>query len=271
MLDRTMTAKSMMIAAGVAAALAFCSCRTGGESTAVLPAGWPHEIAGRKLYAYEYGFVYATRKAAANQVQNLLEAAVADAAEDGAARPIPGLVLVMDRGEKPPIDVVQLFRVAGATDLRNISEEDPVMSEAIAKAREQVEEEGIDPNHVLAFVPLPFSPKLLSALLPGLPEDAPRRVGWCLALPTDECVRAGIEWKTNAAVRGDKPGSVKEFVTRTVVPAVQKRAVAQMRRTEQILMYKLLITAQQNLSAEQKKAKAAAYEKKLNLTEGEER
>jgi hypothetical protein len=253
----------------VAAALLSGSCRTGGESGGTTPRNWPVEIGGRLLFSYDYGHVYARRRAVADQMGELITAVVKDAGQDGQIVAVPGLILVMDSGENPPIDVRQLFRIARDAGLPEAGQDMRLVSEAITRIREQVEG-GIDPNRMLGLAPLPFAPSLLPRLVKGLPPDADQEVGWCLVVPTDQCVRTTLEQTIESATARESLSPIRQLMT-TLSPMIERQAVEQMKKTRRALVYELLIHAQRDLSAEQKKAKGAAYEEKLDLIEGQGR
>ncbi|HUV66048.1 MAG TPA: hypothetical protein VMW24_19285, partial [Sedimentisphaerales bacterium] len=93
------------------AALLLCSLPQfpawGGDSKSEPPAkkGWPKQLDTRKLYPSKCGFVYAVGDSAAAQVNKLIEAAVKESQQNGVKEPKAGLVLVVDRDDRPPFSV----------------------------------------------------------------------------------------------------------------------------------------------------------------------
>ena len=74
-------------------------------------------------------------------------------------------------------------------------------------------------------VPLPVAPALLPTLVKELPRDAPQHVGWCLVVPTDECVRATLKQMMAPATKEDKPSATRQLISTVLVPAIEKQAV----------------------------------------------
>src|SRR5210317_1306962 len=88
------------------------------------PDSWPTQLDKRKLYAYECGYVYAGSKSSANKINKLLKTVAKELKECGIEKATKGLVVVMDKKEKPPFELDDLIaKVSKKDDERNGEQE----------------------------------------------------------------------------------------------------------------------------------------------------
>ncbi|MBN1508831.1 MAG: hypothetical protein JW955_18425 [Sedimentisphaerales bacterium] len=234
-------------------------------SPAKASGSWPQQSGPRKLHPWKCGFVYAKSKSVAGQVQKLLETAIEDARADGVGSPKAGLVLVMEVKEAFPFDVDQLLEAAGK--VKTDAESDKALT-SLAEAKEKMEKDGLDIAVVLSMTPLPIAPAVLRQVAGELPEDLEQQIAWCVVVPTSKCIKTGFKKILDAEMKKSKPGLAERAALAAMMPVIERKVVAQMKKAQQALLYQLLVEAQSDLSAEQKKQKVDAYKQKLGLDKG---
>ena len=226
---------------------------------------WPQQFGPRKLHPWQYGFVYARNKSVAGQVQKMLETAIKDAGADGMAGPTAGLVVVLDTKEAFPFDVDRLIE---ATRKAKTDAETEKAVKMLAEAKAKMEKEGLDITSVLSIMPLPILPATLRQVAPEFPEDVEQQIAWCVVVPTGRCIKAGFKKIIDAAMKKEKAGLAKRAALAAMMPIVERKVVAQMKKVQQATVYESLVHVQSNLLADQKKQKVDTYKQKLGLNEG---
>jgi hypothetical protein len=244
----------------VAAALWLCSLVVGVSLT--VPSGdWPQQINGRILSRCECGFVYARERSAAGQVQEVLATVIEDMKTDGAVAVPPGLVLATDADEEYPCDPNRLADAVKKTD----PNDSHGTLKAISAARKQSRDMGLDTATLLSAGPLPIPPSALHEIATAFPADVERQIGWCVIVPTDGCLKAGLKETMDAAMKKEKPGLAKRMMLRAAMPLVERQVMSMMKKGRQAALYGFLLQTQKDLSPEQRQAKIDAYKEKLGL------
>ena len=235
------------------------------RSAGPAPKGWPEQLGKRKLNSCEYGFVYAGKKSAAGAVEKVLAAAMKDAQQDGVTEPRAGLVLVMDVKEKPPFELTKLIEVLST---HNTSTADPKTADtlkSLAEAKEGLEKIGMDANALLSLAPISIEPTVLPDVVGEFPKGAEEQIGWCLIVPTDRSVKAGMKKMISAGMKKEKVGLAERLLVGAMMPMIEKKATQQMKKASQAVVYELLLAGQKDLPEEQKQEKIRAYKQKLGL------
>ena len=255
------------------AALLLCSfaCLVGaddGSPPKAASAGWPEQFGPRKLYPSDYGLVYAKDKSAAKQAQKTLADVVKDAERDGAAGPIAGLVLVMDVKEKFPFEIDALLQAASKVQTQDVNDQSKDVLESLAKSKEEMGQHGLDVETVLSIMPIPIKPVVLREIVREFPKDVDRKIDWCVVVPTSRCTKAGFKKIINAAMKEQKPGLAERAAMAAMMPLIERKVASEMKKTQQALLYELLLEVRKDLSAEQKARKVDAYKQELGLDGG---
>lgn len=235
------------------------------RSVSQTPKDWPEQLGKRKLNSCEYGFVYAGRKSEVGAVEKVLAAAMKDARQDGVTEPKAGLVLVVDAKEKPPFELTKLIEVLSTRDTSTSDPNTADTLKALTEARKGLEEAGIDANSLLCIAPIPIEPAILPEMIGQFPKGVEQHVGWCLIVPTDSSVKAGMKTMIDAGMKKEKAGLAERLLVGAMMPMIEKKAVQQMKKAAQAAVYELLMAGQEDLPEEQKQEKVKAYKKKLGL------
>ncbi len=257
------------IASGLVVLLVYsCGVMTGTEnsrSAGQAPKGWPEQLGKRKLNSCEYGFVYAAKKSAAGVVEKVLATVVKDARRDGVTEPKAGLILVMDVKEKPPFEVTRLMEVLSESDAQTAGKKpgDPLKS--LAEAEEEMEKMGMDMNVLLCLAPIPIEPAVLPEVVGEFPKGVEQQIGWCLVVPTDRSVKAGMKKMIDAGMKKEKVGLAERLLVGAMMPMIEQKAAQQMKKTWQAVAYQLLVEGQEDLPEEQRQEKIRAYRQSLGL------
>jgi hypothetical protein len=237
----------------------------GSASQRQVSEGWPELFGERKLYACEYGFVYAGKKSGAEQAGKIVEAVTKDLREDGITKPARGLILVMDNGEKPPFEAARLIEaLSRAETLKSDGESRDILGD-MAEAKKQLEKAGLDMDTMLSIVPIPIAPAMLNEMAEEFPENVDQQVDYCIIIPTDRCFNAGINKMIGALLKKEKVGFMKRFAVRAVMRLMEKKVTKQAKNEQQAVLYQLLLDIQKDLPKEQKEKMAKAYKQKLGL------
>ncbi len=264
-----------LVASGLAVLLLYsCGVMTGAEkprSASQAPNGWPEQLGKRKLNSCEHGFVYAGRRSAAGAVEKVLAAAVKDARQDGVTEPKAGLILVVDVKEKPPFELTKLIEVLSTGDASTTDKKPADTRKSLTEAREEMEKMGMDANVLLCLAPIPIEPAVLPDIVGEFPKGVEQQIGWCLIVPTDRSVKAGMKKMVNAGMKREKVGLAERLLVGAMMPMIEKKAVQQMKKASQAAVYELLLAGQEDLPEEQKQEKIKAYKEKLGLESNEDR
>ncbi len=240
--------------------LAFPVRGAHSKSEVAAPKGWPKQLDTRKLYPSKCGFVYAASDSAAAQANKLIEAALKKMQESGDKTPKAGLVLVMDRNEKPPFSVEELMtKLARKQDQRKEGQEPQKALESLAEGKKEFEELGLDMNLLLSITPMPIEPNMLPGLVSGFPQDVDQQIGWCVAIPTDGNIRYGLKKLLDAGMKKEKIGIAKRVAMFPLLVYAEKKAVGELEKGRQDALYRLLAGKQEHSSDEQKQDKGQEH------------
>lgn len=261
--------RKALIAGGMAVLLVcsfgFMNRAEGAPSAGQAAKGWPEQFGKRKLYSCEYGLIYAGKKSGAEQAKKVLATVVKDLRQDGVTVPTDGLILVMDSKEKAPIEFATLVEAAKKAEAQKGEEKAEEAMKALAEAKEKMEKEGLEMDVVLSIAPIPIRRAALPEILKEFPQGVNPQVGWCLVVPTDRCVKAGIKKIIEVGMKKEKVGLAERLAVGALMPLIERKAAEQIRKTWQAMLYELVLDAQENLPEEQKQEMGNAYKQKLGL------
>ncbi len=252
------------------AALLLCSftclARAGDASPPKQVSGsWPERFGERNLYRFDYSFVYAKDKSAARQVQKTLADVVKEVKRDGPTGPIPGLVLVVDVKEKFPFEIDRLLQAMSEVQTQEPNGQSKDVAKSLAEGKAEIEKLGLNMETVLSIMPIPIKPVALREIVREFPEDLDRQIAWCLVVPTSKCIKTGFKKIIDAAMKKEKPSLVERAAVAAMMPVIERKVASQMKKTQQALLYELLLEARKDLPAEQRARKVAAYKQELGL------
>jgi hypothetical protein len=262
--------KRKALIAGGLVVLLVCSSEVtvraeGAPSQRRAAKGWPERFGKRKLYSCEYGFIYAGKKSGANQAKEVLQAVVKDLRQDGVTNPTDGLILVMDSKEKPPVEWNTLVEAVKKAKAHNEDEKAGDALKTLAEVKEKMEKQGLDMDVVLSIAPIPIGREALPEILKEFPQGLNPQVGWCIIVPTDRCVKGGLKKIIDVGMKKEKVGLAKRLMVRALMSLIEHKAAAQVRKTWQAMLYRLVLDAEENLFDEQKEQMHEAYKEKLGL------
>lgn len=246
-------------------AFGFMNRAEGTPSAGQIGKGWPERFGKRKLYSCEYGLIYAGKKSGAEKAKKVLATVVRDLRQDGVTEPTGGLILVMDRKEKAPIEFATLVEAVKKAEAQKGDEKAEEALKALAEAKEKMEKEGLEMDVVLSIAPIPIKRAALPEILKEFPQGANPQVGWCLVVPTDGCVKAGIKKIIEVGMKKEKVGLAQRLMVGALMPLIEHKATQQIRKTWQAMLYELVLDAQEDLPDEQKQQMGKAYKQKLGL------
>lgn len=234
-------------------------------SQSVAPDGWPTRLDKRTLYSSEYGFVYAGSKSAAVHVNKLVGAVVKELDEKGKKKITKGLILVMDKKEKPLLDLQKMIEVVREADKHQESEESKNALKSAIEIKDKIEEQGMDMDLMLSIVPIPIEPNLLPEIVSEFPKDLDQQIDFCVIVPTERNIRSGMKKIFKAAMKKKKIGVMERLVMLPLMPFIEQMVVDNMKKGRRLVLYKLLLDQQKDLTEKQKEDKIKAYKRRLGL------
>ena len=229
------------------------------------PQAWPELLGERSRHSSEYGFVYAGKKSHADQARNMLQTVVNDLSQDGVTGPTDGLILVMDAGEKPPFETTVLIEALARAGEHKDGQTSEDVLKSLAEARRELEKVGLEMDVLLSFVPLAIAPSTLPEIAGALPADVDRQIGWCVIVPTNRCVKAGMRKVINATMKKEKTGWAGRMMIGALMPFIEGKAAEEMEKKQQALLYEVVLNAQTDVPEQRKQGMNKAYRQKLSL------
>jgi hypothetical protein len=244
--------------------------RTSGQEQGTrrsLPASgsWPEQWAERKLHRGEQAFVYARKKATADEALKVLRQVVEEARQDGVTKPAVGLIVVIDAREEFPLEIARLTEILNDPNTRTDEDKSREILNSIKEARKLSDQAGTDMNSLVAVLPIPLRPVALPKVAKELPEGIEQEIAWCLLVPTDGYVRAGMRAVMEGMVKIDKMNWKERLLIGALTPLAQREAEKRVRKARQADVYQLLVEGQKDWSQELRKEKVNAYRQKLGL------
>ena len=229
------------------------------------PDGWPTRLDKRTLYSSEYGFVYAGSKSAAVHVNKLVGAVVKELDENGKKKTTKGLILVMDKKEKPLFDLQKMIEVVREADKHQESEESKNVLKSAVEIKNKIEDQGMDMGLLLSIVPIPIEPNLLPEIVSEFPKDLDQQIDFCVIVPTERNIRSGMKKIFEAAMKKRKIGLMERLVMLPLMPFIEQMVVDNMKKGRRLVLYELLLDQQKGLTEKQKEDKINAYKRRLGL------
>ena len=261
--------KRKAVAEGGLAVLLLClsgfTIRAEGSPSQGRTKGWPKQFGKRKLYSCECAVVYAGKKSGADQAKKVLEIVVKDLRQVGVTNPTNGIILVRDKNENLPIETTKLIEAVNKAEALKEGEKSEDALKALAEIKEKMEEGGLDIDVVLSIAPIPITRAALPDILKEFPQDVNQPVGWCLIVPTDRCVKAGIKKVFDVGLKKEKVGWAQRMMVGALMPLIEHMAAEHMKKSWQAALYQLILDADERLPAEQKQRLIKAYRQKLGL------
>jgi hypothetical protein len=124
-------------------------------------------------------------------------------------------------------------------------------------------------NSLVAVLPIPLRPAVLPKVAKESPGGIEHEIAWCLLVPTDGYVRAGMRAAFEAMVKIDKMNWKERLLIGAITPLAQREAEKRVRKTQQADLYQLLVEGQKDWPQELRKEKVRAYRQKMGLDDSE--
>ena len=234
-------------------------------SLSAAPDGWPKRLGKRKLYSSTYGYVYAWRKSAADEVNKIIGVVVKELDRDSTANTTKGLILVMDTKEKPLFDIQKVIEVVRHADKQQESEKSQDALKSIVKAKEKIEQQGMDMDLLLSIVPMPIEPNMLSEIVNEFGQDLDQQIDYCVIMPSGRNIKYGWKKIFDAVLKKKKISLAARLVLLPLMPFIEQKVVDRMKKGRQVVLYQILLDKQEGLSKLQKEDKVKAYKRKLGI------
>ena len=213
--------------------------------------GWPAKLDKRKLYSFEHGLVYAGSKSSAAKINKIVESVVKELNRDNMKADTRGLILVMDTKEKPPFDVEDLLiRIAREEDKQKGDQESAKALKSLTEGKEKFEELGLDMNLLLSLAPMPVEPNILPDLNSAFPEDSDRLIDWCVTIPTERYIRAGMKKMLDAGMKKEKLGFATRVAMLPLLAIAEHKAVGELKKARRTALLQLVQEKQKSLTEE---------------------
>ncbi len=262
-----MKSKSLL-AGGIMALLCllgFTVRAEGSQSQGQAVKAWPELFGKRKLYPCEYASIYAGKKSGADQAKKVLATVVKDLKQAGVANPANGLILVRDNKEDLPIETTKIIEAVSKAEAQKGGEKSEDTSKKLSEAKEEMEKEGLEVEVVLSLVPIPIGPGGLPEIFEEFPGDVNQPIGWCIIVPTDACVKAGLKKIIEFGMKKEKVGLAERLMVSALMPLIEHKAAEQVKKSWQAVLYQLILDAEDGLPDQQKQDMVKAYKQKLGL------
>ena len=240
-----------------------------GSSTSknIAPDGWPTRLDKRKLYFFKHAFVYAGSKSEAAQVNKRIETAIKELDKDRIQKTTTkiGLAIVTDTKEKPLVDLQKIIEVLRRADKQRETEKSRKDLKSLIEAKEDIEKEGMDMDMVLSMAPVPIEPNLLPEIVNKFPKDVDKQIDFCIFVPTGRNVKYCFKKIIDIAIKQKKIGLAERLLLLPMMPFIEGKVVDGMKKSQQLVVYELLLEKQKHLTKKQREDKVKAYKKKLGL------
>lgn len=211
------------------------------KSQTVAPDGWPRQLDKRKLYTYECGFVYAGSKSSAEKINKIFKTVVKELKECGIEQATKGLVLVMDKKEKPPFEVDDLItRLSKKEDKQKGCQESKKGLDSFLEDKKKLEELGIDMNFLLSIASISIEPNMLPDLVSGFPENLDRQIDWCMVVPTERNMLNGMKKLIDAGLKKEKIGTAARVAMLPLLVVAERKDVSGLKKNLQVALYELV-------------------------------
>jgi len=245
--------------------LGFAIRAEGSQSQGQVTKDWPELFGKRKLYQCEYASIYAGKKSGADQAKKVLQTVVKDLKQAGVTHLTDGLILVRDNTEDLPIETTKIIEAVSKAEAEKGGEKSQDTLKTLTEAKEEVEKEGLEVEVVLSLVPIPIGRGGLPKVLKELPGDVNQPIGWCIIVPTDACVKAGMKKIIAFGMKKEKVGLAERLTVGALMPFIEHKAAEHVKKSWQAVLYQLILDAEKDLPEQQKQDMVKAYKQKLGL------
>lgn len=234
------------------------------KSPTAAPEGWPEQIGKRKLYAAEFGYIYASSKSSAAKMDKIVLKVLNELDKEGVKPGANGLVFVMGKKEKPPFRAEALLAMIAQKQSEQEDGEDlEKVLEALEDGKKEMEELGLDMNCILSIAPMPIEPNMLPDLIKRFPNDVDRQIDWCMTIPTESNIKYGLKKMFAAGLKKEKVGIVEQVAFFPFLALAENKAINELKKARQLGIYQFIVEEQEHLTEKQKEEKVKAYEERL--------
>ena len=184
--------------------------------------------------------------------------------EENAKPGTKGLILVMGKKEKPPFGVEDLMiKLARRAGEQKEGQESTEALKSLMEGKKKFEELGLDMNLMLSMKSLPIEPNMLPDLIKGFSKEVDQQIDWCMAIPTESNIKYGMKKMIDAGLKKEKIGFAKRVALFPILAVAQHKAVGELKKARQLVLYQYMVDQQERLTAKQKEDMKKSYENRL--------
>lgn len=236
----------------------------GAKSQTAAPEGWPGRMGKRKLYVADFGYVYAGSKSSVAKMEKIVRKVLKELDKEDVKPGAKGLVLVTGKKEKPPFETDALLTMVARKQSEQKDGEDLDKTlEALEDAKKEMGELGLDMNFILSVAPMPIEPNMLPELIQGFSGDVNRQIDWCMTVPTESNIKYGLKKMFAAGLKKEKVGIVKQVALFPFLAIAENKAISELKKARQSVMYQYFMEDQEHLTKEQKEEKVKTFQEQL--------
>jgi hypothetical protein len=221
------------------------------------------DVGKRKLYPSKCGYVYASSRSSVAKMGKVVLKVLKELDKEGMKPGAKGLVLVMDKKEKPPFEAEELLTMLARKQSEKEGQDSKKALEALEDGKKEMGELGLNMNFILSIAPMPIEPNLLPDLIKEFPKDISRQIEWCITIPTESNIKYGFKKILNAGMKKEKVGIVEQVALFPILAFAENKAIGELKKARQLALYQYMIEEQDHLTDKQKEEKVKAYEDRL--------
>ncbi len=254
---------------------AVCFGWWGKKPAKEIPDLWPEKLDKRKLYIYDNTYIYAGKNSEADKINKLVKQISKELGAEDNENIRPGLLIVMDTKEKILFDLDKLMKTAITTELVDGDEKKKAdltsVTESIDKTKKQLKAQGLSIDNLLAMSPMHLEPDILPKVVNGFKEGFDKNIGWCLIIPTERKMKAGIHKLIDKMLKDKKIGGLARIVVAPFLPGAEKKAVNEIKKTRKLALFELLLGERNKLTKVQKQKLIKDYKAKIGLKDNKDK
>ncbi|MCF7955756.1 MAG: hypothetical protein K9M75_08145 [Phycisphaerae bacterium] len=250
-------------------AQAVCFGWWGKKPAKDIPDHWPEKLDKRKLYIYDNTFIYSGSNSEADKIDKLVRKVIKEFSSDKSQSIRPGLIIVMDVKEKTLFDMEKLLQIVKTAEITDSNDATQAQldsfNESLSKTKKEIAKLGLSLDNILAMAPIPLETGMLPQITDGFDEGFDKNIGWCMIIPTERHMKAGVNNMIDAVFKAKKVGGLTRVIAAPFLPGAVNKAVNEIKQACQLALFELILSKQKNLTKLQKQQAVEAYEKKIGI------
>jgi hypothetical protein len=248
---------------------AVCFGWWGKKPAEKIPDLWPDKLDKRKLFIYDNTFIYAAKNSEADKINKLVRQVNKELGSGDSENIRPGLLIVMDSKEKMLFDLDELIKAAMDAELADGDEKNKAAFESgkqsIAKIKKQLKTQGLSLDSLLAMSPMPLEPYMLPMVHDGFKEGFDKNIGWCLIIPTERNMKAGIHNLIDKMLKDKKITGLVRIAVAPFLPGAESKAVKEIKKMRKLVIFQLQLEERKELTKAEKQKLIKDYEAKIGI------